>query len=301
MVAGIGPFIAFSFVACFCLTLAGCSRSARPTGEAQWIWPDGEGATPGRPAAWVLLRDFELHAPPPGPAVLFVAVDSEYAVHLNGRQIARGAWRRGQPTDEYLVDHLLHAGANRLAIEVRAPHGDGGALAGIEIADGSMPLITDGEWSAADFWQPLLIKGEAPLVDARPPVVPVRVWGSPPVGRWGRLGRGEPRATSRLWGVERPIRTTPVSTAPGVLAADGRQRSLRVEFGREVDGVLELEFDPGAAGGRQELRFCLAAKCERRPLVLTDGRPAWRDVVLRRFDTVVVIGLAELHAVRVRR
>lgn len=279
----------------------GCVSAPAPTGAAEWIWADDASAAPGRPAAYVLLRDFELPAAPTEAARLFVAADREYAVHLNGHQIARGAYRRGEPVDEFQVAHLLREGPNRLTIEARTPHGDGGVLAGIELADASMPVVTDGDWQFTDDWDPRLVKGEILLADARPALRPVRVWGRPPVGRWGRVSRGDMRKPDQIWRAAGARRIVRVTASPGLEIEPGRRLSHRVDFGREVDGVLELDFRPVAADDPRELRICLAGDCERLPLVLTPGRPAWRDSAPRSFDTVIVTGVPGLRAVRARR
>ncbi|MCY3591302.1 MAG: hypothetical protein OXH32_06685 [Acidobacteria bacterium] len=278
----------------------GCIRAPAPTGAAEWIWTDGLGAEPGRPASYVLLRDFELPAAPEAAARLFVVADREYAVHLNGDQIARGAYRRGEPIDEFQVAHLLHEGSNRLTIEARTPHGDGGLLAGIELDDGSMPVVTDAHWRFTEAWDPRLVKGEIALADAAPMLRPVRVWGRPPVGRWGRVNRGDLQKPDQIWRSAGPRRIVRVTSSPGLELEPGMRSSHRVDFGREVAGVLELEFRPAAAGVHRELRICLASDCERRPLVLTPGRPAWRDSDRRSFDTVIVAGVPELRTVRAR-
>ncbi len=283
------------------LAQPGCVSAPAPTGAAEWIWADDASAAPGRPAAYVLLRDFELDAAPEAAARLFVAADREYAVHLNGHQIARGAYRRGEPVDEYQVAHLLREGPNRLTIEARAPHGDGGVLAGIELADASMPVVTDGGWQFTDDWDPRLVKGETLLADARPALRPVRVWGRPPVGRWGRVSRGDMQKPDQIWRAAGAWRIVRVTASPGLEIEPGRRLSHRVDFGREVAGVLELDFRPAAAGDPRELRICLAGDCERLPLVLTPGRPAWRDSSRRSFDTVIVTGVPGLRAVRARR
>ncbi len=283
------------------LAQPGCVSAPTPTGAAEWIWADDASAAPGRPAAYVLLRDFELPAAPTEAARLFVAADREYAVHLNGHQIARGAYRRGEPVDEFQVAHLLREGPNRLTIEARTPHGDGGVLAGIELADASMPVVTDGDWQFTDDWDPRLVKGETLLADARPALRPVRVWGRPPMGRWGRVSRGDMQKPDQIWRAAGARRIVRVTASPGLEIEPGRRLSHRVDFGREVDGVLELDFRPAAAEVPRELRICLAGDCERLPLVLTPGRPAWRDSSPRSFDTVIVTGVPGLRAVRARR
>ncbi len=279
----------------------GCVSEPAATGAAEWIWADGIDAEPGRPASYVLLRDFELPAAPEAAARLFIAADNEYAVHLNGHQIARGSFRRGEPIDEFQVAHLLRAGSNRLTIEARTPHGDGGLLAGIELDNGSKPVVTDADWRFTQAWDPRLVKGEIPLSDAAPTLRPVRVWGRPPVGRWGRVNRGELQKPDQIWRSAVAWRIVRVTASPGLEIEPGWRSSHRADFGREVAGVLELDFRPAAAEGHRELRICLAGDCERRPLVLTSGRPAWRDSDRRSFDAVIVSGVPGLRAVRARR
>lgn len=279
--------------------LAACGDASLPTGAAEWIWPQDAASEAGQPAAYVLLADFELDAAPDEAARLFVTTDQEYAVHLNGHQIARGGFRRGEPIDEVQVAHLLRAGTNRLSIEVRTPYGDGGALAGIELADGSMPVATDSTWRFLETWEPLAVKGAAPVGEGREPGT-VRSWGRPPVGRWGRVVRGELARPEPIWRSAVPRRIVRVSTSPGLDVLPGARSAFRVDFGREVTGVLELEFRPEDRGGERRLTLCRDGECQQRPLVLTPGRPAWRDSASRTFDTVVVNGLRELRAVRAR-
>ncbi len=279
--------------------LAGCGDSSPPTGAAEWIWPEAADSEPGRPAAYLLLADFELEEAPEAAARLFVTADREYAVHLNGHQIARGGFRRGEPIDEFQVAHLLRAGPNRLTIEARTPYGDGGALAGIELDDGSMAVVTDRNWRFLDVWDPRLAKGDAHGVDAAQ-LGTVRAWGRPPVGRWGRVARGALAKPAPIWRAAGPHRIVRVSSSPGLEIAPGEQSSFRVDFGREVTGVLELEFRPEDGTSHRHLRLCHAGECQRRALVLTAGRPAWRDSASRTFDTVVVYGVRELRAARAR-
>ena len=279
--------------------LQGCGDSSPPTGAAEWIWSQPADGEPGRPTTSLLLGDFDLEEAPQAAARLFVTADREYAVHLNGRQIARGGFRRGEPIDEFQVAHLLRAGANRLTIEARAPHGDGAALAGIVLDDGTMPIVTSGAWRVLDVWDPLVVKGQAPGPRAGVPGT-VRVWGRPPVGRWGRVVRGELQKTQAIWRSARPRRIVRVSSSPGLDVPPAARNSWVVLFGREVTGVLELEFRPEDPARDREVRLCLAGECERWPLVLTAGRPAWRDSAPRSFDTVVVYGVEELRAARAR-
>jgi len=280
--------------------VAGCRDRPLPTGAAEWIWADPTASAAGEPVALVLLRDFELEEAPQAAARLFVLVDREYAVHLNGRQIARGSYRRGEPTDDFQVAHLLRAGANRLAIEVRTPYGDGGALAGIELDDGSRPVVTDEAWRVLERWDPRLVKGETALSQADPPLGQVRVWGRPPIGRWGPIRRGETMKPDPIWRTSGARRIVRVSTSPGVNPESFRDDALLVDFGREVSGVLELELNAAQDAQPGGLRFCLAGDCERRPLVRMPGRPSWRDTTVHRFDTVIVTGVPSLRAARVR-
>ena len=292
-----GTLRVFTLVAA-CL-LPACRGVSPPTGAAEWIWPEVAASEAGQPAAYLLLGDFELDEAPQTAARLFVTADREYAVHLNGHQIARGGFRHGEPIDEFQIAHLLRAGANRLTIEARTPYGDGGVLAGIELDDGSMPLVTGGAWRVLEVWDPPVVKGDGPRGDTEA-LESVRAWGRPPVGRWGRVARGELAKTEPIWRSARPHRIVRVSAAPGLGVSPAEQRYWVVEFGREVTGVLELEFRPEDPGGNRRLRLCREGDCERRPLVPIAGRPAWRDSAARSFDTVVVYGVEELRWARVR-
>ncbi len=251
--------------------LPGCGGGSPSTGAAEWIWPEVAASEAGQPAAYLLLADFELDEAPQAAARLFVTADREYAVHLNGRQIARGGFRRGEPIDEFQVAHLLRGGTNRLTIEARTPYGDGGALAGIELADGSMPVVTDGAWRVLEVWDPPVVKGDGPAGDTEA-LVSVRAWGRPPVGRWGRVARGELAKTEPIWGAAAARRIVRVSAAPGLGVSPAERRYWLVDFGREVTGVLQLEFRPEDPGDDRLLRLCRGSDCERRPLVPVAGR-----------------------------
>jgi hypothetical protein len=292
-----GTLRVFALVAA-CL-LPGCRGGSPSTGAAEWIWPEAAASEAGQAAAYLLLGDFELDEAPQAAARLFVTADQEYAVHLNGHQIARGGFRRGEPIDEFQVAHLLRAGANRLTIEARTPHGDGAVLAGIELDDGSMPVVTNHTWRFADVWDADVVKGETPGADTGA-LAGVRAWGRPPVGRWGRVARGELAKTEPIWRSARPHRIVRVSVSSGLAVSAAERSYWVVDFGREVTGVLELEFRPEDPAGEHRLRLCREGDCERRRLVPTAGRPAWRDSAARSFDTVVVYGVEELRAVRAR-
>ncbi len=280
--------------------LTACATGERPTGNAEWIWPRDADATAGRPAAYLLLVDFEVPAGAgTAGARLFVAADAEYAVHLNGPPIARGVFRLGEPIDEFEVGRLLREGVNRLALDVRVPHGDGAALAGIELSDGTMPVVSDAAWRFSRAWRDDLVEGREELTDAG--LGRVRSWGRPPIGRWGPISRGAAAEPEGLRGTSRPRRVIRTSTAPGLGLAPRDRVAHRIDFGDEVTGILELDLPPVARAALHRVRYCLAHRCASRPLVRFPGRTVWRDATPRTFDSVLVISPGRLRDARVRR
>ncbi|MFY9819992.1 MAG: hypothetical protein WAM82_01330, partial [Thermoanaerobaculia bacterium] len=115
-----------------------------PTAEAQWIWKSLDWDD-HQPAAFYVLRDFDLAATP-AAARLLVTADEEYVLTLNGRRIGAGAFQPGAVLDVYDAGPLLLPGANRLMVEVRSARGAGGLLASLVDGAGRMLVGTDGRW-----------------------------------------------------------------------------------------------------------------------------------------------------------
>src|SRR5688572_15840532 len=121
---------------------------------------------------------------------LKVIGDPEYAVYVNGRELAgrRLAGRRMTHVDErldlYDISQFVQTGRNRIVIAVRAPAGIGGLLASIDLAPENQNwLVTNADWKIYRQWHPELFRRDPPGVPWEPP----QIVGAPPVGRWNYL------------------------------------------------------------------------------------------------------------------
>jgi len=120
--------------------------------DAHWIWHAADGKSVP-PCTRAFRRSFEL-AGKPTAARLTLAVDNEYTVFINGKQVGQGsAWER---PDEYDVLQHLQPGRNAIAVEAKngsnAPN-PAGAVASLVVrqADGAdLTLRTDATWKSAD-------------------------------------------------------------------------------------------------------------------------------------------------------
>lgn len=153
------------------------------TGEARWIWAQHR-MTSNEPVAFFAARDFEL---PPNRAFTHLKVcgDPEYTVWINGRELAGAQTRPPADLDFYDISQLVRTGSNRIVIGVRAPQGNGGLLASIDISPELENWVaTDSRWTIYRSWRPdLLAAHPSDLWSERPMIV-----GQPPIGRWNYLG-----------------------------------------------------------------------------------------------------------------
>jgi hypothetical protein len=159
------------------------------TGSAAWIWSDDD-PQQAQPRAFYLLRDFELGAVP-AQAQLSVLADEEYLLYLNGERVGSNVYSPGAPLDRYDVESLLRPGGNRLLAEVRSRQGSGGFLLRL-LVDGDERVVSDGDWRVVRRYDPGLFGGWLSAAVGEP----VKVWGQPPTGRWGRP---EPAAARPLF------------------------------------------------------------------------------------------------------
>lgn len=249
------------------------ARWTSPTGAAEWIWiPTSRGER--YPAAFFVLRDFALDAPP-ASARLAVTADEEYVLTLNARRVGVGGWVPGAPLDVYEVAPLLRAGGNRLEIELRSSRGIGGLLLQLTDAEGRPILVSDRSWRLARRDDSELIRGRQPLEALGEPVAS---WGLPPLGRWGEP---RPGPLLPLWDQE--------VTGPPV-------RALRDGSG-EVAGYLELRLPP-ARERRTALVFFDDAE-RGVPVVVPAGAERWLDSQPRRFRALRLVGISGRFAARV--
>lgn len=256
---------------------------------AEWIWAP-VGKLEQTPAAFYLVRDFELGAPPER-ARLFVAADEEYVLTLNARVIGAGVWRAGPKRlgpgrgstvlDVYEVGPLLRPGGNRLLVEVRSGRAAGGLLLRLDAygngaagAAGTPLVVSDGSWRIVRSHHPGLMRGWLPLA---PPGTsePAFSWGLPPVGRWGQPVAGSPRPPlADVLGTplqaERPVRL-----APGLVGGERLEPQALFDWGREVTGYLVLELAPLEPPAPQ------ASEARRRTALLFPGAGAAPDPFAR--------------------
>ena len=158
------------------------------TGRAQWIWAQHRMSS-NDPVAFFAAR--ELVLPERRDYThLKVIGDPEYAIYVNGRELAgrRLAGRRKTHVDErldlYDISRFVKTGRNRIVIAVRAPAGIGGLIASIDLAPENQNwLVTDADWKIYRQWHPQLIhRDPAGLPWEAPQIV-----GAPPIGRWNYL------------------------------------------------------------------------------------------------------------------
>ncbi len=312
-----------------------------PTGEARWIWSaedPGVGLTTSKWRNVFLYRDFEVTPPggagaapvaallsnPADPSILAslrVKADEAYWAYLNGRPIGSGVYREGSPVDLYdltgRLAELVRPGPNRLALEVRSRRGVGGALVQLQLGregeSGFTEIVSDGTWRATDRYVPGLLEPGVEPEEA----LPVRVWGLPPVGRWGL-----PRELVRVSGLDEQLAA---GAGSGTAAVVDRLRPLdqdkwtrafsppehRVplgrwvffDFGRTVHGYLNVVLAE-RAGARLLIYPGLDRTYEpgtAEPAAfgaVPVGRGSWTDVSPRSFRFVTVLATAEVSGVR---
>lgn len=286
------------------------AEGAVPWSGASWIWAPDVLAL-GQPFAFYAVRDLEVAAPPT-TARLTIVADEAYVVSINGQRIGGGRYRPGAPADSYEVASLLHAGRNRIVVELRSSRGAGGFLASLHGEGGGEPLlITDEQWRIFRRHDPALLSGDASLEEGEP----AALWGRPPAGRW-RLGSGiESRPVvpsardSTAWQLPFRMRS---AEAEGYWT---RYRPYRkrlpelgakalYDWGEEVTGYLVIDLqdvvvDTAATGtallylGREQPNF--RTRGADLLMIPVPGAELWQAAQPRRFRYLLSIG-AELHA-----
>lgn len=275
------------------------------TGDAQWIWAQHR-MSANEPVAFFAARDFTL----PENRVytrLKVLGDPEYAVFINGREIAgrRVGGRRGQDEerviDLYDISQLVKTGRNRIVIAVRAPQGAGGLIASIDIGpEAANWVVTNVDWKIYRHWDPAILLNDVANASWQPP----SIVGSPPVGRWNYLApREQPlvppptRAASPVDAFEQLGLIPQIKMAGGVaVAGSDPARATAFDFGftkgrvrliddsdRAVSEVVNLRF----AFDRAELRL---AEWNLRPVVFAPGEHVVTTPEAHDFRYLMVFG-----------
>lgn len=302
-----------AWVAVAALALAALERGGRilmarygqPTRGAEWIWAKGTNGK--RPAAFYLLRDFEL-AHLPEVARLLIVADEEYVLYVNGTRVGSNGYTQGAPQDAYRVEGLLVQGGNRLAVEVRSGRGTGGFLAALYLDDDPGPfLVSDRTWRIVRQDHPGILSGWFPAEDGEA----AWSWAHPPAGRWraAELPATRPLyAALRLPGRPVPARSRRVleplawRASRSASAAPRQPSPILLDWGEEVVGYPVLEMDESGP----QLGLVYLGQDPPNPL----GRPAdavlvtlphgtvWADAVPRRFRYLMVMattGVARAH------
>jgi hypothetical protein len=152
------------------------------TGEGKWIWA-GQRMNANVPLAFFAARDFTL---PESRAFAHLKVcgDPEYTVWINGHELAGAQSGPVAALDQYDVSAVVRTGANRMVIAVRAPQGNGGLIASLDISpELENWVVTDERWTIYRTWRPDLLAAHPSDLWSETPVE----IGEPPIGRWNYL------------------------------------------------------------------------------------------------------------------
>jgi hypothetical protein len=152
------------------------------TGQGTWIWAEHP-MNANLPVAFFAAREFTL---PENRTFAHLKVygDPEYTVWINGRELAGRQSGAVARLDLYDVSTAVQTGSNRIVIGVRAPQGNGGLIASLDISpELENWVVTDERWTIYRNWRPdLLAVHPTDLWSERPMIV-----GQPPIGRWNYL------------------------------------------------------------------------------------------------------------------
>lgn len=278
-----------------------------PVGNAHWIWAPRATSWTG-PVAFLAIRDFDLDDVP-GEARLVILADEEYVAWLNDTLVGSGRYRPGDPLDAYSVAPLLKKGRNRLLVELRSGRGLGGFFANLHFPGTSIRDVgTDDSWRMTRMSRAGIMNGNGKIAY----LPPARDLGAPPFGRWGPVAVG--RARELLSNVIRKRAfSAPVlqdETRSGRWVSAGRGGAghipaVRIDFGREVEGLLVLGFsDSEPEPGLLYLSDSMPDPDEQSPAALVmrmRGGRYWMDVEMRRFRYAVVLGMPDLVKAQIYR
>ncbi|REJ79855.1 MAG: hypothetical protein DWQ36_22435 [Acidobacteria bacterium] len=248
-------------------------RSGAAERAPAWLW--AQGAEPGEPIAFALVRDFELPprddgaartgtlATPYQQASLLVAADAEVTVLLNDLWL--GGVDRAAPADldlaalsdpaplptaHFDVAVALRPGRNRIYLEVSSENGSGAVLAELRLAaavagaeEAAAPVVerlwSDGAWRVARRTVPGLRAGWLELERAEAVLEPPHVWGTIGAGRYR-----DPRTGVEPAGVGIALRQASSRWALGAIRLDDARAD-----GVGGDRASRGGGDPAAATG----------------------------------------------------
>ena len=271
----------------------------------QWIWAADSPVDDG-PDAFVAVRDFEL-AFEPERAELTLLADEEYWAIFNGRSVGAGRYWMGRVPDRYDVRAMLAPGPNRLTVELRSRRGIGGLVAVLRIwGEGrEIEIPSDQRWRIVRHHSLALMRPAEPLGESAAP----RIWGRPPLGRWGGLPEARPvpvldEVRSSAAPVE-PRRYRIGPRARGWRRYERQRRSpaplgpwITLDWGEEIHGYVSLGLADGVGvegrlwASREEIDPSVEPPST---VVLgVPGRTWWTDVEPRRFRYVYVLGVEAL-------
>ncbi|MFA6955833.1 MAG: hypothetical protein WC538_08175 [Thermoanaerobaculia bacterium] len=229
----------------------------RSTGTAHWIWPASK-LSSGEPVAFFAVKEFDVPLNPPFVRIK-IACDPEYTLYFNGQVIGRALEGSAATLDVYDVTPLaLQGKPNRIVVAARSANGVGGLIAAVDYAPiRENDIVTDSSWKLVAEW-----RDELPLRDIEAPLLPVRVLGTPPYGRWNDLTLAvrerETLSARRVEPVESRGVSLPVSrirVAGGVaVAAREREAATAWDFG-EFNGRSLLRDTSGTSSSVRIVRI----------------------------------------------
>ena len=271
---------------------------------AQWIWslPRGEH---GAPTAVFAAKDFTLDFKPVR-AEVEIAGDEEYQLLINGRGVAAGRYR--EQLDAYPVGRILRQGGNRIVVELRSARGVGGLLLRLHVdgANGERTtIVSDGSWRTMRRY----VQGFS-RPTSRSWGEPVRVWGTPPTGRWNAIGNVRRALTLRRLQGGKERRPQPSRRAmplgrrwltTGEYGGEPLGKWVTFDFGREKVGFVNLKF--AAQYSENGLLFYGlhrpkdGIETPDEAIIRTPGRGHWTSSAPARFRYVTVVGAPQVtHA-----
>ncbi|MEL7059155.1 MAG: hypothetical protein AAGN46_03910 [Acidobacteriota bacterium] len=312
------------FVVLGLLVILAWSRGRAAGDRPAFLWAD-DVLDGGEAVAFYLVRDVDLELAPGERLWAAVAGDERSTLWLNGTRIGAGTWRSGRPGALYELTDFLMPGVDRIVVEARSARG-AGAVA-VDLRRGPSPLDaesflwTDRSWRVVRSAEPALLGGWTSL-DALASEVPA-VWGRGTAGRWRfptelveeRLEPLPVPPRVRI-GAER-VRH-PSATAWTTLRRRPLPRLAEVgiyDFGRSVTGILQMGLpcevgdpppeqpiaEPAPDARRETVSALLYFGSEPRApevgrldevLLAPPGACAWRDVDVRTFRYLTLVGVA---------
>lgn len=259
------------------------------TGDAQWVWST-DALERIHQEAGLFVATFRVEAPARS-ALLKVCGDREYVAYVNGTVAGCGWSRPGFRLDLLDIAHLLRAGANTLAVEVRSPTPVGGVLVALDVEGVGSNVVTTGR---SFVFRRRFDLSAVRTDEAFSPTT----WGRPPRFPWGY-----PAAVSRPWTVDEVSTEDPLRWEVQALrVTEGGARLLTLE--QPVFGYVWLEFegDDSASLWTDVVSPPFAEPLVRllaQPVVRLPGQRRWLDVEPRTFGQIWVLGGRSLRAVEV--